>query len=190
MPREITAWPCSDGWWKDWPITNCLPCGGTDYGQAGQTNTGAEQLPPARWQILAPLLLWHRNAWLKLEFQPLVGLLRSVEAFLRGTWKQGQETGRAVTSDVCTKKTCVSCVVERSGTEALAVWKANDFFNLLFFKNFYLYFFTLKKSSFYNCIVPMGFYHGKFGLPSPGKAICGRVALPTLWCMLSVVVFP
>ena len=36
----------------------------------------------------------------------------------------------------------------------------------------------------------MGFSHGKFGLPSPGKASCDRVALPNLRCMLDVLVFP
>ena len=33
------------------------------------------------------------------------------------------------------------------------------------------------------------FFRGKFGLPSPGKASCDRVALPNLRCMLSVLVF-
>ena len=33
------------------------------------------------------------------------------------------------------------------------------------------------------------FSHGKFELPSPGKAICDRVALPNLRCMLGVLVF-
>ena len=32
--------------------------------------------------------------------------------------------------------------------------------------------------------------YGKFGLPSPGKASCDRVALPNLRCMLGVLVFP
>ena len=32
--------------------------------------------------------------------------------------------------------------------------------------------------------------HGKFGLPSPGKASCDTVALPNLLCMLGVLVFP
>ena len=32
----------------------------------------------------------------------------------------------------------------------------------------------------------MGFLHGKFGLPSQGKASCNRVALPNLGCMLVV----
>ena len=32
--------------------------------------------------------------------------------------------------------------------------------------------------------------HGKFELPSPGKASCDRVVLPNLWCMLGVSVFP
>ena len=34
------------------------------------------------------------------------------------------------------------------------------------------------------------FSHGKFGLPSPGKASCDRVALPNLRCMLGVLAFP
>ena len=34
------------------------------------------------------------------------------------------------------------------------------------------------------------FSHGKFGLPSTGKASCDRVALPNLRCMLGILVFP
>ena len=34
------------------------------------------------------------------------------------------------------------------------------------------------------------FSQRKFGLPSPGKASCDRVALPNLRCMLGVLVFP
>ena len=34
------------------------------------------------------------------------------------------------------------------------------------------------------------FSHGKFGLLSPGKASCDRVALLNLPCMLDVFVFP
>ena len=34
------------------------------------------------------------------------------------------------------------------------------------------------------------FLHGKFGLPSPGKASCDRVALPNLRRMLGVLEFP
>ena len=44
--------------------------------------------------------------------------------------------------------------------------------------------------TFYNCIAPMGFLPRKFGLPSPGKAGCNRVAVPKLRCMLDVLVFP
>ena len=36
----------------------------------------------------------------------------------------------------------------------------------------------------------LDFSHGKFGLPSPGKANCDKVALPKLACMLGVLVFP
>ena len=36
----------------------------------------------------------------------------------------------------------------------------------------------------YNCIVPLGFFPGKFRLLSPEKASCDRVALPNLQCML------
>ena len=43
---------------------------------------------------------------------------------------------------------------------------------------------------FYDCIVQLGFSHEKFGLLSPGKASCDRVALPNLPCMLDVLVFP
>ena len=34
------------------------------------------------------------------------------------------------------------------------------------------------------------FSHGKFGVLSPGKASCDRVALPNLRCMHAVFVFP
>ena len=34
------------------------------------------------------------------------------------------------------------------------------------------------------------FYRGKFGLPSPGKASCDRVALADPLCILGAVVFP
>ena len=34
------------------------------------------------------------------------------------------------------------------------------------------------------------FFHGKFRLPSLGKASCDRVMLPNLWCMLGVLVSP
>ena len=34
------------------------------------------------------------------------------------------------------------------------------------------------------------FFHGKFGLLTPGKANSDRVALPNLLCMLSVLLFP
>ena len=32
---------------------------------------------------------------------------------------------------------------------------------------------------FYNCIVPMGFSNGKFGLPSPGKPAATESRYPT-----------
>ena len=43
---------------------------------------------------------------------------------------------------------------------------------------------------FYNCTVQVGFSHGKFGLPSPGKVSCDRIAPPNLQCMLGDLVFP
>ena len=47
---------------------------------------------------------------------------------------------------------------------------------------------------FYLCFLQLyclnGFSHVKFGLPSPGKASCDTVALPTLQCMLGALVFP
>ena len=50
---------------------------------------------------------------------------------------------------------------------------------------------TLERNGRLNCVVPMGFIpHGNFGLLSPGKASCDRVAQPDLRCMLGVLVFP
>ena len=45
---------------------------------------------------------------------------------------------------------------------------------------------------FYSCIVPLGLglSNGKFGLLSPGKASCDKVALPNLQGTLVVLVFP
>ena len=43
---------------------------------------------------------------------------------------------------------------------------------------------------FANVLPEWDFSHGKFGLPSPEKASCDRVALPNLRYMLGVLVFP
>ena len=51
-----------------------------------------------------------------------------------------------------------------------------------FFFTFSLYFLQLFSK--------WDFSLGKFGLPSPGKASCHRVALPNLRCLLDVSVFP
>ena len=42
---------------------------------------------------------------------------------------------------------------------------------------------------FYKCMSPWDFSRGKFGLLSPGKVSCNRVALPNLLCVLGVLVF-
>ena len=49
------------------------------------------------------------------------------------------------------------------------------------------FFFTLL---FTTVLSQWNFSHGKFGLPSPGKASCNSVALPNLQGMLGVLVFP
>ena len=49
---------------------------------------------------------------------------------------------------------------------------------------------SLSLSNFTTLFFQWDFFHGKFGLPFPGKASCKRVALPNLGCMLGVLVFP
>ena len=56
---------------------------------------------------------------------------------------------------------------------------------LLFF--FFLFFFLF--SFFTSVLSPWDFSRGKFGLLSPGKVSCNRVALPNLLCVLGVLVF-
>ena len=56
--------------------------------------------------------------------------------------------------------------------------------NVLYFY-FEFFFFLL----FTTVLSEWDFSHGKFGLLSPGKASCDRVALPNLPCMLGVLVF-
>ena len=47
-----------------------------------------------------------------------------------------------------------------------------------------------KKKTFLTNVFRSDFSHGKFGLLSPGKANCNRVALPNLRYMLGVLVIP
>ena len=60
-----------------------------------------------------------------------------------------------------------------------------------------MFFFILSCSAFYfdfifytNVLSQWDFSYGEFGLPSPGKASCDRVALPNLGCMLGALVLP
>ena len=50
--------------------------------------------------------------------------------------------------------------------------------------------FDLNFFFFSTSLSQWDFSHGKFRLPSPRKAICDRVALRTLRCMLGALVFP
>ena len=48
----------------------------------------------------------------------------------------------------------------------------------------------LKKKQLFTAVLSQwDFSHRKFGLPSPGKASCNKVALPNLGCMLGILVF-
>ena len=53
----------------------------------------------------------------------------------------------------------------------------------------YLGFFFFLLLFFTTVLPQLDFFHGKFGLPSPGKP-AATVALPYIRCMLGVLVFP
>ena len=70
-----------------------------------------------------------------------------------------------------------------------------SFVSFLFFCFVFLLLFkkqnkTNKKNRFTTVLSQWIFSNGKFGLLSPEKASCDRVALPNLRCMLGVLVFP
>ena len=65
--------------------------------------------------------------------------------------------------------------------------KTMQTFKVLWFCSNHCYYYFLL---FTTVLSQWDFSDGKFGLPSLGKTSCNRVALPNLWCMLGVLVFP